>query len=161
MAISGKGYIKRQDFMIFANVGDSGEEWEVIGERIEEMSVEMNPNVETVTDILGNTVTTLDKYEPQTEVSPMRAKRESLLFQKLYQMVRDEKVLSDAEMEFLCVCVFDTDGDSYAAWKQNGVVAVESMGGSSEGLEIPFTIHWTGAKTYGTFRPESKTFTAS
>lgn len=163
MSISGTGYIKRSEFMIFADVGDSTPEWELIGDKVEEMSLEMNPNVETTTDITGNTTTTLDKYEIQTSVSPMRAKKESKLFAFLYDIVKNEKTLSDVEMNFLCVNVFDSteDGETtaYAAWTQKGVVAVQSYGGSTTGLDIPFNVHWTGKKTYGTFNPSDKKFT--
>lgn len=164
MSITGNGYIKREEFMVFADVGTSSTpEWELIGDKVEEMSLEMNPNVETVTDITGNTSTTLDKYEVQTSVSPMRAKKESKLFNILYEIVKEEKTLSDVERTFLCVNVFDKNGDgeaaTYAAWTQKGVVAVQSYGGGTSGLDIPFNIHWTGKKTHGTFAPGTKAFT--
>ncbi len=168
MAITGEGYIKRSDFMTFADVGAETKEWELIGDKVEEMMLNMNPNVETVTDVTGNTTTTLDRYEVQTDVTPMRAKKESKLAKWLYEVVRDEKTLSEVEKDFLCVNVFDatTSGVEpdittvYAAWTQKAVVAVQSYGGNSSGLDIPFNIHWTGKKTHGTFDPVTKTFTA-
>jgi CRISPR/Cas system-associated protein Cas5 (RAMP superfamily) len=168
MAITGEGYIKRSDFMTLADVGlAEAKEWELIGDKVEEMMLAMNPNVETVTDITGNTTTTLNKYEVQTDVTPMRAKKESKLAKWLYEVVKEEKTLSDVEKEFLCVNVFDesTTGVEpdiktvYAAWTQKGVVAVQSYGGNSSGLDIPFNIHWIGKKTHGTFDPVTKTFT--
>lgn len=167
MSITGNGYIKRKEFMVFADVAATSgtAEWELIGDKVEEMSLEMNPNVETVTDITGNTSTTLDKYEVQTSVSPMRAKKESKLFAILYDIVKEEKTLSDVERTFLCVNVFDVTGEgetaTYAAWTQKGVVAVQSYGGSTAGLDIPFNIHWSGEKKHGTFAPSTKTFTAA
>lgn len=167
MAITGTGFIPRKDFMILADVGqgEGGNSWELIGERIEEMSLTMNPNIETVTDIRGFTETTLDRYQVQTEVSPMRAKRESKLFGILYEIVKNEKTLNDVERDFLCVAVFDSvektvDGKTvtvYTAWKQRGIIAVESFGGGTSGLDIPFSIHWVGEKTYGSF--DGKQFT--
>lgn len=175
MAISGTGYVGRPDFKVFAEVGSTAEtkEWELLGDRVEEMGLEMNPNVETMTDVTGNTTTILDKYEIQTSVSPMRAKKESKLFSILYEIVREEKTLSDVEREFLCVNTFDatitTTGEApdivtttvYAAWTQKGVIAVQSYGGNTSGLDIPFNIHWSGEKTHGTFDPVTKAFTAS
>lgn len=169
MAITGTGSIKRKDFMLFADVAETPDTpiWEIIGDKVEEMSLAMNPNVATVTDVIGNTTTALDKYEVQTDVSPMKAKKESKLFNILYEIVRDEKTLSDVERTFLCVNVFDstTTGEEpdiktvYAAWTQKAVVAVQSYGGNTEGLDLPFNIHWTGKKTYGTFDPSTKAFT--
>lgn len=154
MAITGTGAIARKDFMAFADVGVSPTlEWELIGDKVEEMNLEMNPNVETVTDITGNTTTTVDKYDVQTPVAPFRAKKESKLFAWLYGIIKDLKTLTDVEKTFLCVNIFDvTTGtpDVYAAWTQKGVVAVQSYGGGSSGLDIPFSVHWSGARTYGT-----------
>ena len=111
MSITGTGYVKRELFKVFMDVGESSTaEWEVIGDKIEEMSLEMNPNVETVTDILGITSTTLDKYEVQTSVSPFRAKKESKIFATLYDIVKEQKTLSDVEKTFLCVNLFDDAG---------------------------------------------------
>lgn len=168
MAISGKGFIPRKDFMILADVSESGvAQWELIGERIEEMSLKMSPNVETVTDIRGYSETTLDRYQIQTEVAPMRAKRDSKLFGILYDIVKNEKVLSDVEREFLCVAIFDSsevgEGEAaktvYAAWKQRAIIAVDSFGGGTAGLDIPFSIHWVGAKVHGSF--DGSAFTAT
>ncbi|MEG1687758.1 MAG: hypothetical protein RR185_07295 [Angelakisella sp.] len=166
MAISGNGYIARKDFMVLANVGaPETPTWELIGDRVEEMSLQMNPNIETVSDITGFNGTTLDRYQIQTEVTPMRAKKESKLFALLYDIVKNERVLSEVEREFLCVSVFDvTSGTGTpvrcAAWKQKAIIAVESFGGGTAGLDIPFTLHWVGAKTQGSFDPAGKTFTA-
>lgn len=165
MTITGSGYIPRSEFAVFADVGTSPtEEWELIGDKVEDMSLAMNPNVETVTDVTGVTSTTLDRYQVQTDVTPMRAKKESKLAKWLYEVVKLEKILSDVEKNFLCVNKFDatTSGEpevtTYAAWTQKGVVAVQNYGGNTQGLDIPFNIHWSGKKTYGTFEPTSKTF---
>lgn len=167
--IEGSGYIPRKDFMVLANVASTGvAEWELIGDRVEEMSLKMNPNIETISDITGMTETTLDKYQVETEVTPMRAKRNSKLFGILYDIVKHEKTLSDVERDFLCVSIFDSEttgtGDTavttYAAWKQRAVIAVQSFGGGTAGLDIPFVIHWVGAKTHGTFDPTTKEFVA-
>ena len=154
MSITGTGYIKRAEFMTFMDVSSTATpEWELIGDKVEELSLEMNPNVETVTDITSKTTTTLDKYEVQTSVSPMRAKKESKLFAVLYDIVKHEKILSDVERTCLCVNIFDSTAGTpitYAAWTQKAVIAVQSYGGDTKGLDIPFNLHWSGAKTHGT-----------
>ena len=162
MAITGSGYIKRSEFMLFANVSATATpEWEIIGDKVEELNLAMNPNVKTTTDILGLTGTTLDKYEVQTDVAPMKAKRNSKLAAILYDIVKNEKTLSDVEHEFLAVNVFDASEGNYAAWKQSAVVAVQSYGGNTEGLDIPFNLHWIGTKTHGVFNPATQAFTPS
>lgn len=160
MAITGTGYIKRAEFMLFADVSESSPpEWELLGDKVEELNIAMNPNVETTTDVTGNTTTTLDKYEAQTDIAPVRARRDSKFHAILYDIVREEKTLSDVERTFMAVNVFDTDDGEYAAWTQKAVVAVQNYGGDTAGLDIPCNLHWIGKKTHGTFDPATKTFT--
>lgn len=162
--IAGKGDIKREEFKIFANVGTSETpEWEIIGKKIEEMSLEMNPNIETMTDVTGDVQTTLDKYEKRTSVSPYFARKDSKLSAWLYNVVRDERTLSEVEKEFLCVNIFAGADKKFDAWKQQAIVAVQSYGGSTKGVQIPFNIHWVGKKTFGTvdIAEGVPTFTAS
>ena len=119
--ITGTGAVKRAEFKLFADVGEAeSPEWELQGDRIEELSLELNPNVETVTDVTGVTATTLDKYEEQTSVEPYYAKRESKLFAWLYSVVRDKKTLTDVEKTFCCVNIFAESEGKYDAWTQKG-----------------------------------------
>ena len=159
---AGTGRIKREEFKLFADVGASGSpEWELQGGRIEDMSLEMNPNVETVTDVTGVTETTLDKYEKQTSVSPYYAKRDSKMAAWLYNVVREEKTLSDVEKTFCVVNIFAGSDGAYDAWTQKGVVAVQSFGGDTKGLQIPYNIHWIGEKVFGTAAISNGTMTFS
>lgn len=150
--LTGKGYIKREAFKIFVNVADTKEspEWELQGDKVEDMSLEMNPNVETVTDVTGAVTTTLDKYEKQTSVEPYRARSDSKFTAILYDIVKEEKTLSDVERLFLCVNVFAGTEGKYDAWTQKAIIAVQNYGGDTKGLNIPYNIHWVGEKTYGT-----------
>lgn len=149
--ISGAGAIKREEFKIFADVGTgSSPEWELQGSRIEDMSLEMNPNVETIMDVTGSTEVTLDKYEKQTNVSPYYAKRESKMAAWLYNVVREEKTLTDVEKTFCCVNIFAGSDGAFDAWTQKAVVAVQSFGGNTKGVQIPYNLHWIGEKTFGT-----------
>src|SRR5699024_7309060 len=59
--------------------------WEIIGDDIEEMSVEMNPDVETLKNILGQTKTKDNGYEPTMDADPFYADPDK----KLYPKIRD------------------------------------------------------------------------
>ena len=77
MGITGTGYIRRSEFLVLADVSATATpEWELIGDKVESLNLALNPNVETITDITGVTSTTLDRYQVQTDVTPMRARRE-------------------------------------------------------------------------------------
>ena len=149
--ITGTGRIKREEFKLFADVGAADSpEWELQGSRIEELSLEMNPNIETVRDVTGITDMVLDSYDKKTSVSPYYAKRDSKMAVWLYNVVREEKTLSDVEKTFCCVNIFAGAEGSYDAWTQKAIVAVQSYGGNTKGLQIPYNLHWIGEKTFGT-----------
>lgn len=161
MAIEGTGLIARKEFRHFVNVGTTQEpEWELLGEGIEELSREMNNNVETTNDILGNTTTTVTKGNQVSSFDPFKCRKDSKLFAKLYKIYTDDLELSDCEMEFLEVSIFDkTAENTYNAIKQTGAVDLKSVGGDTTGLDMPFDVNYIGEKTKGTFNASTKTFT--
>ncbi|WNX84366.1 hypothetical protein RWV98_17595 [Agathobaculum sp. NTUH-O15-33] len=149
--ITGTGYIKREEFKLFADVSDTATpEWELQGDKVEDLSIEMNANVEKGTDVTGSAYADLDKYEEQTSVEPYRARKESKLFAILYDIVKFRKTLSDVQRKFLCVNIFKNASGTYDAWTQDCIIEVQSYGGDTKGLAIPYNIHWTGKRTYGT-----------
>lgn len=150
--IAGTGSIKREEFKLFADVSaeNDGTEWELQGDRIEELTIELNPNIETVSDITGYSATTLDKYEEQTSVEPYYARRESKLAAWLYNVVRNRKTLDDVKKKFCCVNIFAGSDGAFDAWTQEAIVAVTSYGGDTKGVQILYTLYWTGERTYGT-----------
>lgn len=163
MSITGEGKIQRKLVMHFVNVGTSeAPEWERIGKGIEELTREMNNNVESTTDITGETDVEVTKGNQTSSVSPYKARKESKLFQKLYQIYTDDLELDDVVMDFLEVSVFDEISEGvYAAIKQKGAVDLKSFGGPTTGVEMPFDINYLGAKEKGNFTLETKTYAKS
>ena len=72
-----------------------------------------------------------------------------------------EKILDDAKATFLVVKAYKTvEEGKYVAWEQDAVVEITEFGGDTKGVNIPNTLHWVGDRTYGTFDPKTKAFTA-
>lgn len=163
MSITGEGKIQRKLVMHFVNVGTSETpEWERIGKGIEELTREMNNNVESTTDITGETDVEVTKGNQTSSVSPYKARKESKLFQKLYQIYTDDLELDDVVMDFLEVSVFDEISEGvYAAIKQKGAIDLKSFGGPTSGVEMPFDINYLGAKEKGNFTLSTKTYAKS
>jgi hypothetical protein len=59
------------------------------------------------------------------------------------------------------VKLWEGEGTSYPAIKEVAYIEVSSYGGDNTGYQIPFTLHYTGIKTKGTFDIKTKTFTAT
>ena len=53
----------------------------------------------------------------------------------------------------------EAEGGAYPAIKEEAYIEVTSYGGDTTGYQIPFTLHFTGVRTKGTFNVSTKTFT--
>lgn len=123
--------------------------WEILGEDIEEMSVEMNPDTSQTKNILGQTKTVDNGFAPTMSADPWYANTES----KLYPHLRDisfEQLKGDERKTLLLeVIVEDTEADTYPAYVREVKVTPTSYGGGTEGFNIPFNVEFDGAWTKG------------
>lgn len=123
--------------------------WEILGDDIEEMSNELNPDMETVKNILGQSKTRDNGYEPTMDADPFYADPEK----KLYPKIRDialKRLKGDAcKTLMLEVIVEDTDAENHLAYVQEVIVKPQSYGGDTSGLNIPFQVSEDGARTEG------------
>lgn len=155
---------KRNTYKIFMNVSESttSKEWEIIGKDIEELSRELNNEVNSITNILGETSTEVTKGNQVTTCDPIKLRDDSKASKILYNIYKNDLELSEVEKEFLEVNtsmpVPESQGE-YEAFLQVGAIDLKSWGGDTTGINSPFDINWIGAKTYGTFNPTTKTFT--
>lgn len=155
---------KRNSYKIFMNVSETNtsKEWEIIGKDIEELSRELNNEVNSITNILGETSTEVTKGNQVTTCDPIKLRDDSKASKILYNIYKNDLELSEVEKEFLEVNtsmpVSGNEGE-YEAFTQLGAIDLKSWGGDKSGINSPFDINWIGAKTHGTFNPTTKTFT--
>lgn len=130
-------------------------EFEIIGDDIEEMSVELNSDVETSKNILGQTKTKDNGYEPSMDADPFYADPEK----KLYPQIRDialEQLKGDAcRTLMLDVIIEDDTSENHLAFVQEVIVKPQSYGGDTGGLNIPFNVSFDGARKKGYVTAES------
>ena len=156
------GKIKRRFMAHFINAAVSGTAaYERLGKDLEEYNVEMNANVETKNNILGETSVILDSYQPQASVEPYYAEVGSALFERLQAIIDERQTLDDLKTDIIEVHLWEsaTEG-AYVAYREEAIIEVSSYGGDTTGYQIPFNVHYTGIRTKGTFNPETKAFTA-
>lgn len=156
--------IKREKFQTFINCTPTEDTatYEVLGEDLEELSVEMGANVTKKSNILGKSTVNIGSYDKSASVTPYIADKGSALFTYLKKIIDDELLLDDLKTDIVNVDVFgETSGSSYPAIREDVVIEVTSHGGNTDGYQIPFKIHFCGNRTKGTFDPTTKKFTAS
>lgn len=143
-------------------VGDAAAAYERLGKDLEEYSVELSAQVDKKKNILGETSVLVSSYEKSGSVEPYYAEKGSALFERLQDIIDNGSVLDDCNADVVEVKLWETESSgAYPAIKEKVVIEVSSYGGDNTGYQIPFTLHYTGEKTAGTFSPTDKTFTAA
>lgn len=123
--------------------------WEIIGDDIEEMSYELNPDMETVKNILGQTKTKDNGYEPTMDADPFYADPEKKLYPKIRDIALDRKKGDECKTLMLEVIVENTSATNHLAYVQEVIVKPQSYGGDTGGFNIPFQVSEDGKRTKG------------
>lgn len=154
---------KREEYIVFGVFGTGDNEvLEAIGKDNEDMSRTMNNEVNSFKNVLGTTSTEVTKGAQTTTVDPFKQESDSEMSKFLQRIYFEDLDGSDVEMDFIEVSLNGTATDGeYPAFKQTGAIALQSHGGDTTGISDPFDINWKGARTYGTFNPTTKKFTAT
>ena len=152
------GKAKRKELAFFYKTENT---LEIIGKGIEEASISPSAEIESVTDILGNTETTLSSYEKTTDLDPIYLEGGNKFSEWLDTLEETDAILDDAVGTFVVVKLYKTTEETkYVAWEQQAVVELTGFGGDTKGVNLPCTLHWKGERTMGTFNPSTKQFTA-
>lgn len=136
------------------------EEYERIGKDLEEYNVELNPDVETVKNIIGENSTNVKGYEVSGSVDTYYAREGSTLFENLLKIVNNRSTGSDLETTVVDVLV-SASGTVISAYRENAVIVPQSLGGDTAGVQIPYEIHYNGDRTEGTWDTSTKAFSPS
>lgn len=160
------GKIKRQFMAHFIDSAAPGAEataYVRLGKDLEEFNIEMNANVETKNNILGETSVNLDSYQPQASAEPYYAEIGNPLFTRLQTIIDERQTLDDLKTTVVEVHLWEETADgakTYVAYQEEAIIEVASYGGDTTGYQIPFNVHHTGNRVKGEFALDTKTFTA-
>ncbi len=129
--------------------------FEILGDDIEEMSVEMNPETEQRKNILGQTKTIDSGFTPTMSADPWYANTDSGLYEHMKEIVFEQLKGDERKTLMLEVVVEDTEATTHTAYLREVKVTPTSYGGGTEGFNIPFTVDFDGAYAKGTVTAES------
>lgn len=154
--------IERKYLAHFINTAAEGEAvYERLGKDLEEFSPELSAQVETKKNILGESSVVISGYEKTAAVETYYADADSALFQRLQGILDEGKVLEDLKADVVEVKLWEPGENGYPAIREEVYIEITGYGGDTTGYQIPFTLHFTGAKTKGTFDLETKAFTVN
>lgn len=143
--------------------GENSHKYYIVGAGIEELTTEMNANVETTQDILGNSEIKIGAYSPTSSVSPYTVDDSDDIHEFLQGIIDEQKTLDDLRVQILDVKLFESStGNAYPAIMQEGIIEIVSYTRSATaGYVIDFNLHFKGNPVKGTFDPKTKTWTAT
>lgn len=163
-AVTGK--IKRK-FMahyidsVAPGAGSEAAKYVRLGKDLEEFNVEMNANVETKNNILGETSVNLDSYQPQASAEPYYAEIGDPLFVRLQAIIDKRQTLDDLKTSVVEVHLWDEDESktgSYVAYKEDAIIEVSSYGGDTTGYQIRLMYTIPAIRVKGLFTLATKAF---
>ena len=134
---------------------------EVLGTRVEDSSIELNADIETMTDILGQTYTDVEKTEPQQTLDPSNIIGGSKISAYLYDAVTHNRI-TDYSQVFNVYIISGFMGDAtngYEAVRHDGCSIIPTSIGGSAYVQMPLEIHFSNKITSGTVNKLADDFT--
>lgn len=134
---------------------------EVLGTRVEDSSIELNAEIETMTDILGITYTDVNKTEPQQTLDPSNVIGGSKISAYLYDAVVHNRI-TDYSQVFNVYIISGFMGDAtngYEAVRHDGCSIIPTSIGGSSYVQMPLEIHFSNKITSGTVDKLADDFT--
>lgn len=138
--------------------------WFIIGKDVEDMSVELNPDTETVKNILDESTVNDNGYEPAFDVDTYFANpSDGEFYEKIKDIAMNRKTGDECKTKVLEILIDKTAGP-YGAWLEDCIVKPQSYGGAQGGVRIPYNVTFSGNRQKGTvtivdrvptFTPES------
>lgn len=137
-----------------------------LGKDLEEYAIELNPDVETKKNILGENSVNVSGYEVSSSVDPLYYDYDDKLSEKVMEIAMNRITGDGCKTSTIDVLLKPGDTEDEAptvvwAYREDCYVVPQSVGGDTTGIQIPFEIHRAGNRTKGTFNLSTKKFTAN
>lgn len=136
-----------------------------LGKDLEEFNVDLNPDVETSKNILGENSVKHNGYEPSSDADPVYFEYDDSLTEKIMEIAMLRKSGDACKTTYVEVLLKPGEGDAaptvVRAVREDVYVIPTSYGGDTSGVQVPFTVHYAGNRVEGSFDLATKKFTAN
>lgn len=135
-----------------------------IGKDLEEYAVELNPDVETKKNILGENSVAVSGYEVSSSVDPYYYDYDEALSEKVMDIAMNRTTGDGCKTTTIDVLLkpgatADVAPTVVWAYREDCYLVPQSVGGDTTGIQIPFELHRAGNIVKGTFDLNTKKFT--
>lgn len=145
----------------------SSTEYSRIGKDLEEYSEELNPEVEVTKNIIGEQSVRHSGYEVSADVDPFYFENyDDALSNKIMELAMTRATGDKCRTSMVDVLLKPGATEDEAptvvwAYREDVVIAVNSVGGDTTGIQTPFTVYKAGNRVKGTWDMTTKKFTVS
>lgn len=137
-------------FSIAEITAQTTQKWHLIGKHVSDMSVNLNPDTETIKNILDQTEINDNGYEPSFDVDTYFANpNDGDFYDNIKDISMNRKTGDDCKTICLEVLI-DLDTGGFDAWIENAMVKPQSYGGAQGGVRIPYNVAFCGGREQGT-----------
>lgn len=140
-------------------------EYARLGKDLESFNVELNADVTTTKNILNETSVTHGGYESSADADPVYYEYDDALTEKIMEIAMLRLTGDACKTSYVEVLLKPgADGGKptvVRAVREDVLIVPNSYGGDTTGVQVPFTIHFAGNRTEGTWDLETKKFTAT
>lgn len=143
---------------IDAGFGGDATNYTRLGKDLEEYNIDLNPDGEEKSNILGESSYTIKGYKPSGSVDTYYAYEGEPLYEQLAMIANERKTGSDCMTTAVDV-LLNASGTVAWAYREDVVIVPQSFGGDTGGVQIPFEVHYNGNRVKGTWNMATKTFT--
>lgn len=124
---------------------------EILGVRVTDSSIDLNADIETATDILGNTYTDVNKTEPQQTLDPSYVIGGSKLSAYLYDAAIHNRISAyNGVFRIYIISVFLGTSAAYETVRHDGCTIIPTSIGGESYVAMPMEIHFSNNITSGT-----------
>jgi hypothetical protein len=136
-----------------------------LGKDLEEFTIELNPDVESSKNILGENSVKHKGYEASSDADPVYYEYDDALTEKMMEIAMLRKSGDSCKTTYVEVLLKPGEDGAeptvVRAVREDVFVIPNSYGGDTSGVQVPFSINYAGNRTEGTFDIKTKTFTAN
>ena len=140
-------------------------DYQLLGKDLESMDVELNPQVETTRNILGENSVAFSGYEPTAAVDTFYHDATQALSEKVMELAMARKYGDECKTSYVEVLYKQGENDNappvpIRAFREDIILVPRTYGGDTNGVQVPFDIQFAGNRVPGTFDRETRKFTA-
>jgi hypothetical protein len=139
-------------------------DYQLIGADLTEFNIELNPQVESNQNILGENSVVHSGYEVSSSASPVYHDFDKVLESKLIELAMNRRTGDECKTSYVEVLYQEGENGEFTpvhCFREDVLVIPTSYGGDTTGVQVPYDVHYCGNRVKGTFNKETRTFTAS